>query len=512
LRLSTKLVLFCATVVVLLLGQFWLNRVMHSQMRDYLIQHEAAHHEALGLEQQIANLNELMVDLATPPPATGAVMEPVRHWLMHVQYFLRWQREEGHAVMPAAGRQADVVPLPLLEQDMADQLRRGGSAEEVRALRERLRLSTVSAQHRLQEALEQVQATDAAARARREENGREILVLTLLAGAGGLAVVALMAGLYFARLGLALKALRRKAMEIADGDYGAPLAIDRHDEVAEVAAAINEIGRRLADRDRQLEELRVRFAEQEKMFALGVFAGGIAHEIGNPIQAIMALTDQIRQDLEDDGSPAALQRSVRQLEILSNQTDRLNTLVSRINEFACLDTDERECVDVHQAVQTTLELMRFDPRFKRAELSLDLAAENPVVDAVHDHLVQALMNILINALDAIEDPPGRIVVRTGEREGCLVLEVEDNGPGMDDAVREHALEPFFTTKPKGRGTGLGLAVSRSVISQADGELTLRSEKGKGTVVAITLPLWLSSCGEADESADCGRRDRVSAGS
>jgi two-component system NtrC family sensor kinase len=155
----------------------------------------------------------------------------------------------------------------------------------------------------------------------------------------------------------------------------------------------------------------------------------------------------------------------------------------------------RQPCRVNDVVERTVRLLRYDKRFRRVDLSVELDEALPLVLADADQLQQVLMNVLLNALDAVEarreqepDAPARITVSTREHEGEFELRVEDSGCGIAAEQRERLFEPFFSTKPAGAGTGLGLAVCRDLLRGHDGRIAIDSEPGEGARVVVTLPL------------------------
>jgi signal transduction histidine kinase len=321
---------------------------------------------------------------------------------------------------------------------------------------------------------------------------REFGVLMLAVGLGGALAVAFASASFFARLIRDLRQMEGKAALISAGDYGSPLRADRKDELGLVMGAVNQLAASLEDRDRQLDELRLRFSHQEKMMALGTFATGMAHEIGNPIQAISALCEQITGSLASDSCQENIQANLLLVEVIAAQADRLSRTINEIRAFAYQGKTEPEPVDINDVVQTTANLMRFDPRFRRAAIKVDCRAAESVVSAVTDHLVQMVMNLLVNAADAVEGRDGHIIVTTADRPDAVEISVADSGTGMDPQVLEQACTPFFTTKARNRGTGMGLAICRSIIEEHHGTMHIASRPGEGTSVTLTIPrgeLW-----------------------
>lgn len=285
-----------------------------------------------------------------------------------------------------------------------------------------------------------------------------------------------------------LRQLQVKAKAIAHGDFGDPLPVSRRDELGEVVEAMNLMAGNLVERNRQLNEIRTRMAHQEKMQALGMFATGIAHEIGNPIQAVSALCYQVIDSLSSDASPANVKTNVQLVDAIGVHADRLARTVGQIADYAHPGEPEFQFVDVNEVIRATVALMRFDPRFKRIDLATEYLARSPVVRAVHDQLVQLVMNLLVNAADAIDQARGGgIRVTTEDLADEVRVVVADTGAGMGAEVLEKACEPFFTTKPRSHGTGMGLAISRSILDAHKGTFRIESEPGQGTRVTMTLP-------------------------
>ena len=153
---------------------------------------------------------------------------------------------------------------------------------------------------------------------------------------------------------------------------------------------------------------------------------------------------------------------------------------------------EPQVLDLNALVSSTCNFIRFDKRFRSIHFEEALDPELPAITAVSDHITQVLMNLLFNAADALEempaDHPAQILVRTQASESEALIEIADNGAGIDAVTLGKVFDEYFTTKPAGKGTGLGLALSRELIEDSGGSLTLESEPGKGATARIRLPL------------------------
>lgn len=319
-------------------------------------------------------------------------------------------------------------------------------------------------------------------------NQRRWLVFTMVAvGSFGLGLLAVGGGLFVARLIRALEQLRRQTERIGRGDYEARSTVTGDDEVAQVTEAVNAMAAGLSARDRELAGMRANFGQQERMFAMGVFAAQMAHELGNPIQAIMALCLHTSESLREDSSPRNVLSCVDNINLIADHAERLTGTVRDIREFARPERLERELIDVNELVDRSIRLMRFEPRFKRVKVQLDLAPDLMPVHGVADHLTQVLLNLLINASDAVEKVGGTISVATRWDRDKVSLSVADDGQGMEPAVRDLVFDPFFTTKLSGNGTGLGLTICKRIVDDHGGDITIDSTVGRGTTVTVILP-------------------------
>jgi signal transduction histidine kinase len=182
-----------------------------------------------------------------------------------------------------------------------------------------------------------------------------------------------------------------------------------------------------------------------------------------------------------------LSRVHQSVGVLQGQIARITRSLHEMNDFARRRGDEVTTIPVQLAVEDAMRMVRHDPRARKLKLIVELSEELPSLRGVDDHLVMVLVNLVINAFDSIVGE-GTVIVRARpEGGGGLVIEVCDDGRGMTEEVRARALEPLFTTKEPGRGTGLGLSVSSDVVKSMGGALTLESSPGVGTTVRLSFP-------------------------
>jgi len=322
---------------------------------------------------------------------------------------------------------------------------------------------------------------------------------------------------------------------ISAGDHDRRLARGRTQEMARLGAAVNRMTERLVadqnelsanirsldETNRMLTEARDAMVHQEKMASVGRLGAGIAHEVGNPLGAIIGYLGLVHRRVDDPGKElvSAAEREAR----------RIDRIVRSLLDFARPSETEMTEFDANDVVRETLELVSVQGRFENVELDVELAEALPRVSGNPHHLQQVLVNLLVNAIDALDgtpepvitirsqvrdarvtarvparrkdDPPGidyshrrRLFATRTPREdpysatGRLVeVIVSDNGPGIAKDVRDQIFEPFVTTKEPGKGTGLGLAVSARLIESMGGVLRTEESDAGGAQFVVLLP-------------------------
>lgn len=235
--------------------------------------------------------------------------------------------------------------------------------------------------------------------------------------------------------------------------------------------------RRLA---RTLERQQHAMVQQEKMAVAGRMAAGVAHEIANPLASMDGLLQMMERRPE--------KLKPESVSTLREQVGRINRIVRQITAFARPGDGERESIDLTVLAGKALDVVRFDPRTKGVKIETEFGIGLPPVRVVPDAIQQVIINLVINALDAMEGRErAELRLRTGREEGGVFVEVGDNGAGIASAHRKHLFEPFFTTKPVGKGTGLGLSISYSLVREHGGEISVESEEGNGARFRVVLP-------------------------
>jgi signal transduction histidine kinase len=266
---------------------------------------------------------------------------------------------------------------------------------------------------------------------------------------------------------------------------------------------------KISEIERAREELaaaQTKLVRSERLASVGRLAAGLAHEIGNPIAAILGLADLL---LDGDLEPNEQRDFIRRMR---SEIVRIHRTLEDLLQFARpkRDADGAPAAsgDVEAAIHDTAALVVHQASMRDVELHIDVYPTLPRVTLASEQLSQVLLNLILNASDAVLGRAGaRIALLARAEDSGVRIEVEDNGPGVPPEVAEHIFEPFFTTKEVGKGTGLGLSVCQSLVSAAGGALSLEtSQPSGGARFVIQLPA-------ADDTAarDAARRpDRAAA--
>lgn len=247
---------------------------------------------------------------------------------------------------------------------------------------------------------------------------------------------------------------------------------------------------------------------QERMATLGQLTSGILHELSNPLTAVLGYA---RQLLTQPLNTSALV----EVEKICREAERAARIVRSLLPLARGAHPEKKAVNLNGLLEVTLDLRRYEWDVNNIEVFLELDSTLPETQADADQLQQVLLNLLLNAEQAILSvrDRGRLHLRTSWDEAArkIFIEVTDDGPGIDPAVLPRIFEPFFTTKLPGEGTGLGLSISQDILSGHDGNLAVRSQPGRGATFTIELPMVNVPAAEPFESPPAltpGLRGRI----
>lgn len=325
-------------------------------------------------------------------------------------------------------------------------------------------------------------------------------LLRLLALYTGVVALALLVLAYFALTRLIVRpidGLTRAAERVAGGARRFTLPSTPVRELAELGRSLGAMTERLLAEEEalrkkvdeieavatRLRETQQQLVRSERVASVGRLAAGLAHEVGNPIAALMGLQDLL---LEGGLTPAE-QRDF--LVRMRKETERIHRTLRDLLQFARPRpaSEQPSPGDVVAAVHDTAMLIAPQKAMKDVALSIDLPESLPPVALGTESLVQIVLNLILNAADAVS-AGGHIHVRARALPAAVELSVEDDGPGVSEAVRDQLFEPFVTTKEVGKGTGLGLAVCRGLVEAVGGSIQLDENFGPGARFVVRLPL------------------------
>lgn len=241
----------------------------------------------------------------------------------------------------------------------------------------------------------------------------------------------------------------------------------------------------LNSQKQELVQLGRRLAFSEKLASVGTLAAGVSHEINNPIGVIKNKVQILRYRVEDDDGKETL---LAELDVVDKHTRRIAQITDGLLQFSRETPFELRELELAELVREAEDLVRVP--FRQAEVELKLQLDVPVALAVEgstNHLLQVLINILLNAKDASRQG-GTVELRASLRGGDVALDIRDFGEGIEPELIEKIFDPFFTTKDVDKGTGLGLAISHGIVERHSGRIEVDSEVGHGTCFSILLPV------------------------
>ena len=318
-----------------------------------------------------------------------------------------------------------------------------------------------------------------------------------------------------------IKRLQAGTHELASGNLGFQIKVKSRDEVGELAESFNRMSLQLHDANQEItswaHSLEDRVAEKskelrkahehvlqvEKMATIGKMAAVMAHEINNPLAGILTYSKLLRRWLDrgDLGSPARKEEAGQSLDLIASESKRCGELVKNLLTFSRTAPLNIQTADPRQVIERAVRLIQHQLELNSIQLQLDMASDLPLIPCDPAQVEQVLLALIMNAIDAM--PRGGnlwIRARLTEDGSQYLISVRDDGTGIPPEILAQIFEPFLTTKETGKGVGLGLAVSKTIIDRHGGEITVQSEVGKGTTFTITLPVDASAVALASAGA------------
>lgn len=256
-----------------------------------------------------------------------------------------------------------------------------------------------------------------------------------------------------------------------------------------------EITRRLElmveERTRELKKTHEKLLHQDKMASLGKLSASVVHEINNPVAGILNLTLLIKRILEENSSSVEdFSDLSKYLDLMETETRRISRIISNLLSFSRQSKIELAHLDLNHLIEKTLLLNANLMKINQIHVKKRLSPNLPPVYGSEDQLLQVFMNIISNAVEAMGNMKGgslTIVTKKNAKSDKILVLFTDTGVGIPDSNLTKIYEPFFTTKKKGKGVGLGLSVAYGIIQDHNGSIKVKSKLGEGTTFTITLP-------------------------
>ena len=313
-------------------------------------------------------------------------------------------------------------------------------------------------------------------------------------------------------VGRPVKALERGTEHLAAGDLGYQIEVQSEDEIGELASSFNGMSRqlqsehneniawthtleeRVEQKTKELKRAHEHALHTEKMASIGKMAAVLAHEINNPLSGILTYAKLLRkwtdrEEMPGDDNGRARRQEIRDsLDLIASESRRCGDLVKNLLTFSRTTPMNLEPANLNQVVDRSLHLVQHQLDLAGIQVQLELDPDLPQVRCDRAQIEQVLLALVMNALDALPQGGNLWITTSFSREHLHVrFVVRDDGSGIPAEILPRIFEPFLTTKETGRGVGLGLAISHSILERHNGTIEVQSEAGRGTTFTVTLP-------------------------
>ena len=329
-----------------------------------------------------------------------------------------------------------------------------------------------------------------------------LIFLTGITSILSLGMLSLLAKFFYDWVFRPLRVLIRGSRRVAAGDFDHRIQLSTHDEMAELAGAMNDMTSRFQeirdDLDHQVKQRSKEVVRSEQLASVGYLAAGVAHEINNPLASIAWCAESLESRLHgllygeqpdyseshDDNEVVVLRKYLRRIQ---DEAFRCKEITEGLLNFSRLGEVEKQQADLNQLVADIIDMVRHLGRYRNKRI--EFACEHSVLAPVNSQEIkQVVLNLVTNALDSLAED-GVVELQLERQHDQAILVVRDNGCGMSDDVLEHVFEPFFTRRRDGQGTGLGLSISFRIVMDHGGRIEAFSEgPGRGSQFQVTLPL------------------------
>lgn len=328
----------------------------------------------------------------------------------------------------------------------------------------------------------------------------DVVLTTLLALLGG--ALMFFVGTFF--VGRPIESLVAMTRRIGSGMPGEPVSYRGGDEIAVLVNEVNLMGERLEasrkraeDESNQKIQALERLQHSDRLAVAGKLASAIAHEIGTPLNVVGGRAEFIAS------GELAPSEMISNGQVIRKEVERIRALVRQFLDFSRRRAPVRQLIDLNSILRSVCDLLSPLASKKSTDLELRFGASRCELFVDPVQIQQAITNVIINAVQAMKDK-GKVVVSTSlgafdphrrpNAGRCVTISIEDNAGGIPDEKLPFIFEPFFTTKEAGEGSGLGLSIAKEIIADHDGEITVRTSDGQGTVFTIILPVGIGYVG------------------
>lgn len=294
-----------------------------------------------------------------------------------------------------------------------------------------------------------------------------------------------------------IRGLEEITKRVAGGDLSGRIEIKGRDELSSLGVSFNQMQDRLQDTMRSLElaikrlhEKQEQLVEAEKLASLGRIAAGVAHEINNPLAIVNEKAGLIQDILEMSGDSQNKEKFLNLTDGIIGSVNRCRAITHRLLGFARKMDVTIETMDLNESIREVKEFLGKEILFKSIRFEMNLMEGLPKINSDKGQIEQVFLNIMKNAIDAVEEG-GLVTVSTVTKgEDTVCVSIRDNGTGIPDDKLKQIFEPFFTTKGREKGTGLGLFVSYGIMKKLGGSIIVESGVDKGTAFIIDIPVSL----------------------
>ncbi|MCC7085437.1 MAG: HAMP domain-containing histidine kinase [Pirellulales bacterium] len=290
-----------------------------------------------------------------------------------------------------------------------------------------------------------------------------------------------------------LRCLVKGSRRVAGGDFNYRIELSSHDEMGELAEAMNDMTTRFRtirdDLDRQVQIRTKQVVRSEQLASVGFLAAGVAHEINNPLASIALCAESLEGRLLEACGENTEQTELvgRYLRMIQTEAFRCKEITEKLLDFSRVGEVQRHGADLRELVQTVIDMVRHLGKYQNRQL--EFLAGEPVIALVNaQEIKQVVLNLVTNALDSV-DAGGKLAIELRKNGEFAEMTFADDGCGMTEEVQRHLFEPFFTRKRGGQGTGLGLSIVYRIVSDHGGQIEASSDgPGRGSKFQVTLPL------------------------